>query len=351
MIIAFCCANCDPDEVTKGLAEAAGSVPLIGCSSGMVVTPDGLIDRGVAVVALGGKGLSVSTASARVPEGTARSAGAEVAACFTEVANRRYKVLLLLTDGFVKEQEQILSGVYSVVGASVPLIGGSASPNHDRNATFQIHGKHAMTEAVIGAIIGSDAPIGMGLRHGWRRAGHPLVVTHSEQGLVKTLNDQPALPMYLSTLGAPAEAYEDPLAFARFARTRPIGVSRRAGEDLRDVSSVDYLGEGWLYSSAEIPEGGLIWMVESDISSVLGAAHDAGQEARAALGGVSPLGMIAFDCASRSDILGKEGTQREAESLVEFGVPIVGMYTWGEIARRQGINAYHNLTLAILALG
>lgn len=178
-----------------------------------------------------------------------------------------------------------------------------------------------------------------------------MVVTHSDGGTVKTLNDRPALPMYLSRLGAPPIAYQDPTAFQVFARTRPIGVSRRAGEDIREISSFDHLAEGWLSCSAEIPEGGLVWIMESDADSVLAAAGEAATGAIDALGGAPPLGLLAFDCVSRSGMLGDTGTHEEVARLIDLGVPFAGMYTWGEIARTQGINAYHNMTLAVLALG
>lgn len=351
LAVALCGAGRDPDRVAAGLAEGADAVPLIGCSTEAVLTPEGPLPDAIAVMAIGGGGISVATSAERIGPDGPRAAGAEAAGCHTRVNNRRYRTLLLLTDGYVREQERILSGVYSVVGASIPLIGGSASPAVDGAPTFQFHGQTVLSGAVVAAAIGSDAPLGLGLRHGWRRTGEPLVVTHSDQGVVKTLNDQPALLAYLRRHDAPQEAYEDPRVFEDFAGRRPIGVSRRAGEDLRDVSSSQYLREGWLYSTAEIPEGGLVWTMESDDGSVLGAARDAGASAQAALGGAPALGMLAFDCYSRRDLLGEEGTRREVKSLAEFGVPFIGMYTWGEIARTQGINAYHNLTLAVLALG
>jgi hypothetical protein len=71
----------------------------------------------------------------------------------------------------------------------------------------------------------------------------------------------------------------------------------------------------------------------------------------AALGGRAPLGLLAFDCVSRSGMLGPEGTRAEVARLSRLGVPLAGVYTWGEIARTQGINAYHNLTLTVLAVG
>jgi hypothetical protein len=351
LLIVFSSAEHDPVAVVAGIAQEAPGVPLVGCSSASAITPDGPVDSGVVVMAVGGPGFSVATAVAHASSGRQREAGAEVAtACLSRAADLPYRMLLLMTDGFTADQEVILAGVYSVVGASVPLIGGSASPVVGKDRTFQMHGTDVFTDSVVGVMLASEGPFGVGLRHGWRRVGEPLIVTQSLKGLVKTLNDRPALPAYLQTLDAPALTHRDPAAFHAYAKTRPIGVSRRHGDEVRDVCSADYFEEGWLRSSGEIPEGGLIWLMEGDTGSVLDAAGGAARDAVAALGGHPPIGLLAFDCVSRQGVLGDEGTRREVERMAALGLPLAGMYTWGEIARTRGINGYHNLTLAVLAL-
>ena len=167
-----------------------------------------------------------------------------------------------------------------------------------------------------------------------------------------TLDDKPALETYLGRLGAPAEAYRDPVAFDLFARIRPIGIRRRSGVEVRNVSSVDHLAEGWLCSSGEIPEGGVVWLMEGDETSVLGAVDDACSDALAALGGAPPLGLLVFDCVSRRGPLGADGMRQEVGRLAQQadGTPFAGFYTWGEIARTRGVNGFHNQTLVVLAV-
>ncbi|OLB73637.1 MAG: hypothetical protein AUI14_25780 [Actinobacteria bacterium 13_2_20CM_2_71_6] len=82
------------------------------------------------------------------------------------------------------------------------------------------------------------------------------------------------------------------------------------------------------------------------------AASDACRTAVDNLGGYAPLGLIAFDCISRSRVLGDEDTRHEVERMLKEadGAPLAGFYTWGEIARTQGITGYHNQTLAVLAV-
>src|SRR5439155_3507948 len=165
-------------------------------------------------------------------------------------------VLVLLTDGLTScRQEEILAGAYDVVGASMPLVGGSSSPDLTLRRSFQLYHDDVCTDAVVGAVVTSDGPFGVGIRHGWREVGDPMIVTRSVNGDVLTLDDQPALVTYLDRLGAPAEAYADPAAFQRFSRTRPIGIRRRSGAEVRNVSSTVGFAEGWLRSSGDVPEG------------------------------------------------------------------------------------------------
>jgi hypothetical protein len=352
LVLLFCTPHHDPADVLAAVNEASGSAPLIGGSASTVFASGGSGEHGVLVMALGGPGFAVATASATGASSRQRTAGAEVARTATVVEERSHQALLLFTDGLAQDQEEILSGAYDVVGASMPLVGGSASADPAYRETFQFHGAQVLTDAVVGATISSDSPLAIGLGHGWRKVGEPMIVTRSANGLVYTLDDKPALEMYLGRLGAPTEAYSDPVAFDRFARTRPIGVRRRSGEEVRAVSSVDHLQDGWLQSSGEIPEGGLISLMEGDEDSVLDATADACRAAADGLNGHEPLGFLAFDCVARSDVLGEGGMKLEVERLASQAgtTPFAGLYTWGEIARTRGINGFHNQTLVVLAV-
>jgi hypothetical protein len=99
--------------------------------------------------------------------------------------------------------------------------------------TFQFHGDSVLEHSIVGAAIGSDGPIGIGVQHGWRTVGEPMVVTASSANRVLTLDDQPAVAAYLQRLNAPPEVQTDPEAFTRFAMTHPLGLSRRSVEEVR----------------------------------------------------------------------------------------------------------------------
>jgi hypothetical protein len=354
LLLVFCWSLHDPRAVLAGIRDVAAGTPLVGCSTAGVISPAGPGGHhGVVVVALGGPGFSVTTAISRDATGRERAAGADVAACTAGLADRPHQALVLLTDGTAGDTEDVLAGAYGVIGASMPMVGGAASPDASVRRTFQFHGDEVVTDAVVGAAIASDGPFGVGVRHGWSKVGEAMIVTKSDHNEVYTLDDEPAAEAYLRRLGAPAEAFRDPAAFERFAERRPIGLRTRSGEVVRHVGSARRLGTGWLHASGDVPEGGLIWPMEGDIGTVLQAADDACRDAVSGLDGRTPLGVIAFDCETRARFLDADGRREEVARMVDNTrpAPLAGLYTWGEIARTRGINGFHNQTLVVLAVG
>jgi hypothetical protein len=171
LLIVFASDSHDFPALLAGVNEASGGVPLIGCSTAGEIWTDGPEDASVVVTALGGEGFAVSTNSALGVSHDQRGAGAAVAATVADLDDRPHRVLLLLTDGLAGGQEEVVRGAYGVLGASVPLVGGCAGDDLKMRQTFQFHNDQVLTDAVVGAALGSDAPLGIGVQHGCARSG------------------------------------------------------------------------------------------------------------------------------------------------------------------------------------
>ncbi|HUR18347.1 MAG TPA: FIST N-terminal domain-containing protein [Acidimicrobiales bacterium] len=351
LMLVFCSEAYDLKALLAGINGESGGVPLIGCSTAGEIATSGPTDASVVVVAFGGPGFFVATGFG-LTSGGLREAAAEAAACAAETGDSAHRVLLVLSDGLGGDQMEVVRGAYSVVGTEVPLVGGCAGDDLKMKSTYQLVGDQVLEGAVVCAALGSDAPMGIGVQHGWRKVGEPMLVTSSGANRVHTLDDQAALDVYLQRLNAPAEAANDPAAFTRFALTHPLGLSRRSGEEVRFVAEANFEDRS-IGCIAEVPQGGLAWMMEGDDDSVLAATDVACNDALAALGGSRPLGLVAFDCIARRGVLGDEGISREVERIATHagGAPVAGFYTYGEIARTKGMSGFHNQTLVVLALG
>jgi hypothetical protein len=258
---------------------------------------------------------------------------------------------MLLTDGLAGDQTEVVRGAYQVAGAGIPLVGGCAGDDLRMTRTRQIFGSEVLTDSVVAVSITSEAPLGIGVSHGWRKVGEPLVVSSAPGTRVRSLDGRPALDVYLERLDPPAEAWHNHAAFTQFAQTHPLGLDRRTGVSIRFVAGADF-GTRELICIARVPEDGLAFVMEGDHDSVLDATEEACRQALDALGEVPPVGVLAFDCIARRGVLGDEGIAGEAGCLTRLApeAAVAGFYTYGEFARVQGMTGFHNQTLVVLAL-
>jgi hypothetical protein len=352
LVLLFCSESYALPELVAAAADEVGDAPLVGCSTAGEIATSGPKAASVVVVAMGGDGFSFSTAAASGASGRLREAGSEVAHCVEGLDGGPHRALLVLTDGLAGDQQEVVRGIYGVVGASIPLVGGCAGDDLKMKRTYQFHGRQVLQDSVVAAAIASDAPIGIGVRHGWRKVGEALLVTRSAGNRVYALDDRPALDVYLERLDAPAAVRSDPAAFTRFAITHPLGLDRRSGVDVRFVGEANF-EDRCLGCIANVPENGIAWIMEGDDGTVLEATVAACRDALSPLQDRPPLGLIAFDCIARRGVLGEEGIQREVDMICDQagGAPVAGFYTYGEFARTHGMSGFHNQTLVVLALG
>jgi hypothetical protein len=349
LLVVFSSEAYDLPQLLAGINEVAGEVPVIGCTTAGEIAAAGPGSASVVAMAIGGAGFEVRTASASAEIGL-REASAEVAMSAAGLGSSAHRVLLVLSDGLGGDQQEVVRGAYSVLGAQVPLVGGCAGDSLKMKATWQFYGQRVLKNSVVGAAIGSQGPIGIGVEHGWRAVGDPMVVTASEGNRVLALDDQPALSAYLKRLGAPPAVQDDADAFTHFAMTHPLGLSRRGGDEVRFVAGADF-SDGSLNCIAAVPQGSMVRIMEGDSRSVLEATNVACESALAGLEGQAPLGVLAFDCIARKGVLGDDGIAAEVERIATYaaGAPVAGFYTYGEFARTHGLNGFHNQTLVVVA--
>jgi hypothetical protein len=344
LLLVFASGAYDLPLLIEAIAEVSVGVPLVGCTSAGEIAADGPTQRSVVVLALGGDGLAFSVAA--VTGVAPRDAGARVAACVGDVAERPHRVLMLLADGPSAIHADIVRGAYSVSGAGVPLVGGIAGhPRFGPNVEHSVvYGGSVLHDAVVGVAIGSDAPLGIGVRHGWRESGEPLLVTRAEPGRVLELDGRPAGEVYRELLGGGDRP--DAVVLGH-----PLGMQQRVGEaHIRSVARDD---DGALRCAA--PAGALVWLMRAEVGSVLDAADGACADAVGALDGAPPTALLTFGCAARFQFLGGlDGRACEeitaAARHAGDGV-FAGLYTHGEIARTRGITGYHHQTFVALAVG
>jgi hypothetical protein len=343
-----------PERDLAGIGQALETrcpgAAVIGCSTAGEIITGGAIDRGLVLWALGGTGIRVSTGWADSKESNLRQAAQQAASCLNNLERHDNTVLLLLSDGLSGDQMEVVRGAYDVANIDVPLVGGCAGDYLAMQQTTQLHGHQVMSGAVVAAAITSERPMGIGVCHGWEPVSDPMLVTESHGTELITLDDQPALDVFLNFFNPPEQVRTNAQAFADFAATHPIGIRRRDRIEMRHITGFD-LNRRSLQMVAEVPQGALSFLSNGDYSSVLDAAIESAETAVSALGEEPGIGLLLFDCVSRKSIFGDKQLQEETSLISRQcqGIPMAGFYTYGEIARTHGSGGFHNQTLVTLA--
>jgi hypothetical protein len=365
LLLVFCSSTYDAALLLDGVCSVTPNVvPIIGGTTfGEMASSEPTQSKGptqlgfqpgVVVTALGGAGFTVSSlvvegASVGRPE-----SGAAAAAVMADI-EAPHQVLIMLADGLTREQHELVRGAYSVLGLDVPIVGGCSADNLEYALTYQFHGTGAGVQRHVDSIVavglGSTAPIGIGIAHGWSKHGDPMLVTSSEVGEVFLLDDEPALDVYLRRIGADRTILDDPVKFRETVFQNPLGMSRRSGEDIRVVHAVN-ADTGSLLCLADVPQGALVWTMSTDTDSLIQAAIDSCEMSIRGLEGATPRGLMVFDCGARKLKLGEENLPAEQAAIARTaaGAPFSGFYTYGEIGRTHGSRGMHHLTVVTLAL-
>ena len=351
LLVVFASYGFDLRDLLDGVAEVAGEVPVIGCSTAGEIGPGPALSQGVVVVGFGGD-FTIRTTYATGLHERARAVGEDVASALLPLPDTRNGFVIMLTDSLCGDQQEMVRGAYGVLGATVPLIGGGAGDDLRMVTSRQFHGGKIFQDGVAAAYIGTDGPVGLAIRHGWHCEGTPMVVTASACNEVHQFDDRPALDVYLDLHRAPPGVEKDPHAFAEFALTRPLAVARRGDIAVRHVLGADPEVRSLVCAGA-VPRGAAVWLASGDVASNLAAADRACADAVGALGDAPLLGLLVFDCAGRRAVLGDDGIVTEHEAMLSRAgsAPLAGFYTYGEVGRIKGVSGYHNQTVVALALG
>ncbi|MBS1621642.1 MAG: FIST C-terminal domain-containing protein [Bacteroidetes bacterium] len=179
--------------------------------------------------------------------------------------------------------------------------------------------------------------------HGWKPLGLARTFTKSNGTRVYTIDDKPAVEMYLKYLGVSNKTWEEKFdMFKEVSIHYPFIGTREDGESIiLSPMSID-ADEGALVMDTEVKEGSVFYFTtppDFEISEeIISEAATLKNEKE-----MQPDALVIFSCAGRPPVLGPL-TTRENDGLAElWQVPMAGFYTYGEFGRtKNGKQHFHS---------
>ena len=259
---------------------------------------------------------------------------------------------LMSPGGKMIDGETLIRSIEKTAGSHVNLFGGMAGDDITFTGTY-VFTDDRSTDYGMAALILNEEKInlyGMALS-GWKPMGISRTITKSEDNLIYTIDDQPALEIYLRFLGKEKSSDDDQVKFFDsigihypFQVERdnrepmmctPIGYNREKGALICESN----VAQGSKFRFSTPPDFDIIETVVNK-ASTLKSKVDAEADA-----------LLIFSCAGRLSALGPMAHDENEGLAAVWNAPMAGFYTYGEFGRAlNGKHEFHSTTNSWVAL-
>lgn len=347
------------ESLLAGIKEVLGGAPLVGSSGAGIITPQGINLNAVAVMTVSSEKIKFSTAKAiNLDKEDLHMAGQRLGSdTLHSLTAHQREVFILFLDGLIKNSSALISGIKESLGISFPLIGGSSSDNLKFVRTYQFFNHECLTNSAVGALLGGDAAIRIGIHHGWKPLGKPRTVTSSLGNIIKTIDDKPAISLYEEYFGKNNQEIKSG-ELMHISIRYPLGIYLEGEEEYLLRNALWTNNDGSLICQGDVPNGASIKLMMGTKESALKAAASAAEAVKKTTQRDKPLKFaLIFDSFSRNRLLGRNAPDEIniIKDILGKDIPFIGFYTYGEQAPLnaldyKGQSYFHNESIAILGI-
>ena len=249
------------------------------------------------------------------------------------------------------DAEELLFGFEDVVGEYVNAFGGMAGDDFLLKEQFVFTNKISSNRGTVVLALDENRVEIKGVATcGWKAVGTEKTVTKSEGNHVFTVDNIPVFELTKKYGGIDALMEKQEMVALEIATNFPLQLQREEGDPVMRPGLVVDWDDGSFYCNGTVPQGSKVKfslppdfdVMEKVIKGVEKLKTTEMPEADA---------LVVFSCAGRLLSLGPLMTQ-EIEGIKNiWNVPMVGMFSNGELARATGGNLeMHNLTTCCIAL-
>jgi len=254
--------------------------------------------------------------------------------------------------GEMLDGEILVRSIENVIGSQVNIYGGMAGDDGTFTGTYVFTYEKSTDKGIVALVLDEDkiGLHGMAIS-GWKPLGISRTVTKSEGRLVYSIDNQPALDMYLKYLGNESisgdKKYE---IYEEMGVHYPFQVEREIGEPAMVSPMGIDKDENAIICESVIPQGSKIrFSMPPDFDIVEKILEEANNIKTTSQ--INAEALLIFSCAGRLSAMGPLAKE-ENQGLSElWKAPMVGVYTYGEYGRAiNGRQEFHSTTCCWVAL-
>lgn len=349
-LVVFTSPQNDYQALLSALSDHFRGVPLVGCSSAGEFTGDASGTGLASAIALRSSEMQFSVSLATSLSKNRAQAATDLVSRFKGMkgADYRYRTALVLIDALAGHSDDLIDRLTMATGGMYRFFGGGAGDDARFTKTHVFLGAEAYSDAAVALEILSNKPIGIGARHGWSPASHPMRVTESADSNLMSLNVAPAIEAFEEYATNTNQALErsNPLPFFLH---NIVGVKTDGGYKLRVPLGVS--DSGGILCASDVPEGSTAHIMSTGATDAATAAASATRDAMDQVrdAGYVPKAALFFDCVATRLRLGQSFDDELSAVSNELGdAPFVGFNSYGQIVRSEGqFSGFHNCTAVV----
>lgn len=258
--------------------------------------------------------------------------------------------LMIGSGGLTVDVEQIIYGFKASLGETVPMFGGLAGDDWQLENTYAFSRKEMTQNGIISLIFDNDKIEMQGLAIcGWEAMGNTNIITKAEGNVVHTINDEPALDVFLRYFGYLENSEVDAEKLDNASAQYPLQVMRKDGTSVLRAPMKSNVEDKSIMLAGNIAEGDEFrfsiapgFEVIDQTVNEFGSLKNDFPEADA---------LILFSCKGRHAALGPM-IEDEIEGIYDYwSKPMIGFFCYGEIGSVKGGTCdFHNETCSLVLL-
>jgi hypothetical protein len=345
----FLTYDADPTPFVSGVRAAYPDIDLVGSTSiGEMSSTIGFREDSLTLALFASDTVDIvaggATGVATDPLGAARRAIAQARA----KSNAEPRLCLTLPSVAVGDPTPLLEELRRELGDDVLVFGGGSGPRLGSGPSMarQFFDDEILQDAVTVLLFCGPVTSSFGIENGWRPVGRTGIVTDASGFTIRTIDDEPAIAFFERYLGHGAK----PTA------ANPLAVFDGDSErfHLRVAIGTDP-ATGAIEAAGDVSVGARVQLAVAVIEDVFDGTRSSVQQALKMFPSTSSAeAALVFSCAIRKWVLGTRTGMELDITRQELGpgVPIAGLYCYGEIAPLDaGGTAFHNETFVTVLLG
>jgi hypothetical protein len=332
---------------------------LIGSSTAGIIAADKISLQGIGILAIHSEDIHFGQATfEEIAYKDMRNVGFQLARDLNVAYNHPNRhALLFFADAALKNSTAFVHGVQEVLGSGFPIIGGISSDDFNFKKTLQYSQNKILPNAVTAVMLGGQATVALGSKHGWKPLGKPRMVDGCDGHIINTIDGKPAVHIYEEYFGAEAKNIKES-RLGSIAVLYPLGIYLEEENHYLLRNAVDILDDGSIVCQGEVPKGSEVHLMIGSKDACKQAALDAAHEVREGLFGRQAKLILIFESMTRYKLLGRSAIQeiQIIKDVLGYTTPMIGMYCAGEVAPFQTnnkiISTYlQNESIVIVAFG